>query len=98
MTLPNAADLTIVHNPTASRFEASVDGRLFVADYQLAGVVMTMHHTYVPPPLEGHGIAAALVAQALAHARREGWSVRPSCSYVARYMRRHPDTLDLLAG
>jgi len=98
MSIPGPINPSVVHNPAASRFEASVDGRLFVADYQLAGVVMTMRHTYVPPPLEGQGIAAALVAQALAHARREGWSVRPSCSYVARYMRRHPDTLDLLAG
>ncbi len=34
---------------------------------------------------------------ALAHARREGLRVRPDCSYVAAYMQRHPQTLDLLA-
>ncbi len=55
-----------------------------------------MHHTYVPSPLEGQGIAATLVAAALAYARHEGLRVRPTCSYVARYMRRHPETLDLL--
>jgi predicted GNAT family acetyltransferase len=88
----------VVHNPAASRFEATVDGRLCVADYRLAGNVMTLHHTLVPPPLEGRGIAAALVAEALAHARRKAWRVQPLCSYVSRYMRRHPETLDLLAG
>jgi len=37
------------------------------------------------------------VRAALAHARAAGWRVRPSCSYVASYMRRHPQTQDLLA-
>lgn len=87
----------VEHDRAGSRFLAHIDSQLCVADYRLAGTLMTMHHTYVPPALEGRGIAAALVAEALAHARREGWRVRPSCSYVARYMQRHPDTLDLLA-
>ena len=44
----------------------------------------------------GRAIAAALVRTALAHARAQGWRVRPSCSYVASWMRRHPETQDLL--
>ncbi|MES2959477.1 MAG: GNAT family N-acetyltransferase [Pseudomonadota bacterium] len=87
----------VEHDLAGSRFMAHVAGQTCVADYHLAGTLMTMHHTYVPRPLEGHGIAAALVAEALAHARREGWRVQPTCSYVARYMQRHPETLDLLA-
>ena len=89
--------LSIQHNPAASRFETRVDGHQCVAEYRLAGKVMAMTHTHVPPPLEGRGIAAALVAAALAHARAAGLSVRPDCSYVERYMRRHRETLDLLA-
>ena len=87
---------SIRHNAAASRFETTVDAQLCIADYRLAGRAVSMTHTYVPPALEGRGIAAALVATALAHARREGWRVRPLCSYVARYMQRHPETLDLL--
>ena len=87
----------IQHNPSTSRFETIIDGQLCIADYALAGAMMSLHHTYVPPALEGRGIAAALVAAALAHARREGLHVRPTCSYVSAYMRRHPETLDLLA-
>ena len=89
--------IAVIHIAAASRFGATVDGQLCVADYRLAGTLMTMHHTFVPPALEGRGIAAALVAAALAHARREGLRVRPTCSYVSAYMRRHPETLDLLA-
>lgn len=88
---------SVNHNPAASRFETTVDGQLCVADYRLEGGVMSMTHTYVPPALEGRGIAAALVAKALAHARGQGLRVRPACSYVAAYMQRHRDALDLLA-
>jgi uncharacterized protein len=87
----------ITHNAAASRFETLVDGHLCVAAYRLHDGVMTMTHTLVPSPLEGRGIAAALVAAALGHARAAGWRVRPACSYVARFMQRHRDTLDLLA-
>jgi len=89
-------DPIVVHNPTASRFEATVEGHRCVADYRVHGGVMSIDHTYVPPPLEGRGIAAALVEAALAHARAQGLRVRPVCSYVAAYMRRRRDTHDLL--
>ena len=95
MTTP-PTDLTIVHNPAASRFEAVVDGLTCVAAYHRSGDLIDMHHTGVPRALEGRGIAAALVQAALAHARAQGWRVRPSCSYVRSYMRRHPETQDLL--
>jgi uncharacterized protein len=89
-------NMQVDHNLAAARFEVTVDGQQCVADYRLVGSVMTMTHTYVPPSLEGRGIAAALVATALAYARSAGLRVRPSCSYVAAYMHRHRETLDLL--
>ena len=88
---------TVIHNTSASRFEAQVEGGLADCSYRLGGGVMDIVHTGVPPRAQGHGIAAVLVRTALAHARAQGLKVRPTCSYVAVYMRRHPDTLDLLA-
>lgn len=93
----NMANHSVIHNPAQSRFEATVEGQLCMADYRLNGNVMSMTHTGVPPALEGRGIAAALVKAALDHARANGLKVRPLCSYVAAYMRRHPDTQDLAA-
>jgi uncharacterized protein len=90
--------LTIVHNAAACSFEAVVDGHRCECDYRLAGDVMWMTHTGVPRELEGRGIAAQLVATALAWARAQGLRVKPTCSYVAVYMRRHAETQDLLAG
>jgi len=90
--------LDIHHDATAGRFSAEVDGRVCEADYQLHNGVMHLVHTAVPRMLEGRGIAAALVDAALAEARRQGWQVRPVCSYVRAHMRRHPETHDLLEG
>jgi predicted GNAT family acetyltransferase len=88
--------MEIVHNPTASRFEASVDGQLCVCQYRLFRNVMMLVHTGVPPALRGRGIAAALVRAALDHARAKGLKVRPDCSYAEAYMQRHAETQDLL--
>jgi predicted GNAT family acetyltransferase len=55
-----------------------------------------MTHTEVAPELEGQGIAAELVRAALAHAREHGLKVRPLCSYVQAYTRRHPEVQSLL--
>jgi hypothetical protein len=87
----------ITHNAEARRFETRVDGYLAVADYRLADGVMHMTHTEVPPPLQGRGIAAALVAAAVRHARTQGLKINPLCSYVRAYMHKHADTLELLA-
>jgi predicted GNAT family acetyltransferase len=91
-TLPD-----VRHNVAARRFETTVDDLLARADYQVAGGVMRLYHTEVPQALEGRGIAGAMVKAALAHARAEGLRVEPACSYVRAYMKRHPDTQDLLA-
>ena len=86
----------ITHDVARSSFEAQVDGGVAECVYRLQGGVMNIVHTEVPPASEGRGIAATLVRAALAHARAQGLRVRPSCSYVRTYMRRHPETQDLL--
>lgn len=92
-----STEIHVVHNATSHRFEATIDGLLCRADYELHGTVMAMTHTVVPSALEGRGIAAALVAAALDWARAQGVQVNPVCSYVRIYMKRHPETQDLLA-
>ncbi len=86
----------VTHNAAAQRFEARVGGALALCAYRQAGPLLVLHHTEVPPALQGQGVAAELVRATLAWAREEGLRVRPSCSYVAAYMRRHPETQDLL--
>lgn len=82
---------TVVHNPAASRYETTVDGHLAVAEYALAGSRQTFTHTFVPGELRGRGIAELLVRAALEDARTAGRRIVPQCSYVARYVARHPE-------
>ena len=88
--------VTVTHDAAAGRFEATVEGQRCELDYVLRNGVAVMHHTGVPRALEGRGIAGQLVQAAMAHARQAGWKVQPSCSYVAAWMRRHPESQDLL--
>jgi uncharacterized protein len=87
----------VIHNAAQSRFEMVLGNEIAVCDYRMDGATMVLPHTWVPPAHEGRGIAAAMVAAALDHARRCGMRVRPLCSYAAQYMRRHPETQDLTA-
>lgn len=88
--------LDISHDPQAQRFSAEVEGGTATCVYRLQGSRMDIVHTEVPWAVEGRGFAGQMVQAALDHARAQGWRVRPLCSYVAAYMRRHPETLDLL--
>ena len=87
----------VTHDEAAGRFEATVQGQRCELEYVLRDGVAVLTHTGVPAALEGRGIASRLAEAALAHARSAGWRVRPSCSFAAAYMQRHPETQDLLA-
>jgi len=89
------SDAIAVHdNPEASRFEATVSGRTAVAQYEVLAGVITFTHTRVPESLRGRGIANQLAQVALTSAR--GLRVIPQCTFFSSYMRRHPETQDLL--
>ena len=89
--------VAVTHNAARQCFEATVDGHVCMADYQLRGDVVWMTHTGVPPAVGGRGVAAELVRVALAWAEEKGYKVEPACSYVEVYMRRRPETRVLLA-
>jgi hypothetical protein len=89
--------LPVRHDPVAERFEIEFEGELAFVAYRREEATVLFTHTEVPSRAQGRGLAALLVRVALDWARSEGLRVRPLCSYVAAYMRRHPETQDLLA-
>ena len=78
-------------NIQKNRFEASVDGKLCILEYELEDGIIRMNHVRVPKEVGGRGIAGELTRHALDHAWAEGWKVIPNCPYVARWIERHPE-------
>lgn len=54
-------------------------------------------HTIVPHAIGGRGVAGALVARLVEDAERQGFLIRPDCSYVARKFAENPDWVSLRA-
>lgn len=54
-------------------------------------------HTIVPREIGGRGIAGALVDRLVEDAQRQGFLIRPDCSYVAKKFEENPDWAALKA-
>jgi len=89
--------INVTHNEAEHRYEATVDGRLSVCEYEVVDDKVVFTHTLVPPELRGRGIAEQLVRAGLDAARAAGRKVVPACSYVAVLIKRHAEYQDLLA-
>jgi uncharacterized protein len=89
---------TIRHEPAARRFTTAVEGSVAFIHYrELAGHVLDLDHTYVPPAGRGRGIASQLAAHTLRYARDCGYKVLPTCPFIAAYIDRHAEFHDLRA-
>jgi predicted GNAT family acetyltransferase len=87
----------IRQNAARHRFELHLDGGEALAFYRLADGVITFTHTEVPMALRGRGLGSEMMGAVLANVRAQGLKVVPACSFVADYIRRHPEFHDLLA-
>ena len=85
------ADIEIVHNVDASRFETGVDGLMAVLLYRLQDSRIVFVSTQVPPPLEGRGIGSALAHAGLEYAREQSLAVVPQCPFVRAYIEKNPE-------
>ncbi|MGP8059009.1 MAG: GNAT family N-acetyltransferase [Acidimicrobiales bacterium] len=94
-----AGGVRVVDNPADHRVEAwSGDQLAGLLAYREVPGGLNLVHTEVKPAFEGEGIAGRLVAAALDQARSQGLRVIPTCPYVSRYLERHPEDTDLVAG
>jgi predicted GNAT family acetyltransferase len=89
-------DMKVVNNTESSRFELPLDGQLAALDYQLYPGGIALTHTEVPSQWQNRGLGGKLAQTALDYARDEGLKVRPLCSFVAHYIREHPEYKDLV--
>ena len=104
--MKESADLTITHQAEGAggRYLAVVAGAVEPGylEWEAGGSrdgrpVRIAAHTVVPRALRGRGVAGALVERLVADAAREGFLMRPDCSYVAARFAENPDWASLRA-
>ena len=91
----NLEKLEVIHVPAKNRFETSIDNQLSKLDYLLDEDTIVMTHVGVYPEHRGQGVAGKLVEVALNYAEENSLRVIPMCPYVAVYIRRHPQYINL---
>ena len=94
-----SAKVTITHHVqgTGGRYVAAVEGAAEQGylEWETGGEqngrdVRIAAHTIVPRAIGGRGVAGALVERLVEDAGRQGFLVRPDCSYVARRFAENP--------
>jgi predicted GNAT family acetyltransferase len=87
----------VTDNPSASRFELTVDGELAgYLDYRERDGEYTIPHTRVLPRFEGRGHGSTLVVKALETIRQRRGTVLPYCWFVPTVIRQHPELAELV--
>lgn len=89
----------VIHQPERNRYAILLDGaEVGEASYTPKADRWVFDHTVVDPAHQGKNLAAILVREAFVDVREnQHVKIEPTCSYVVRYMEKHPDTHDLLA-
>ncbi len=85
-------------NKDEHRFEMNINGEYAIINYRQSGNVFNLIHTEVAEPMEGQGVAAALVEKTLKYIEEHHLKIIPSCSYVQQYLQRHPEWKRLVAA
>jgi predicted GNAT family acetyltransferase len=89
--------VTVRDNPDQDRYEVYDDDAFAgYAEYQRTDDTLTLTHTVVEDEFEGRGLAGQLAKAALGEARQSGRAVLPTCPYMASYIGKHREWLDLV--
>ena len=87
--------IEVTHNEAEQRFETWIDGQLSKLDYMLDGDTIVMTHVGVYPEQRGQGVAGKLTQVALEYAKENSLRVIPMCPYIAAYIHRNPQYIEL---
>jgi uncharacterized protein len=85
------------NKPEQHRYEATIGGELAgYCEYNLLSEAIMFTHTEVLPAFEGKGVGSALARHVLDEARAAGKQVIPVCQFIAGWIRKHRDYVDLV--
>ncbi|MBD0861853.1 N-acetyltransferase [Gordonia sp. zg691] len=100
--MADVGTLRFDHSPAQERYEAVLvtdqfgeDEVVGYVDYVSEPYQVVLTHTVVREQYSGKGYAAQLVRVVLEDIRGSGKQVVPVCSYVQRFIERHPEFADL---
>ena len=88
---PELNNLKVLHDELIRRFYIPLGEDVALIDYALNKGRIIFLHTEVPPEYSGKGIAAMLTKEALEYAKSKELKVISLCSYISRYISRHPE-------
>lgn len=84
-------------NTATQRYELPLEGGVVAyVPYRREGGVVTLPYSEVPPQFAGQGVGSRMVKLVLDDIRARGEKVVPLCSFIARYVREHPEYADLV--
>ena len=90
-------DVVVSHADGEHRYEAHDGDKLAgFLSYVDLGEAHVLQHTIVGDEFGGRGVGSALAKFALDDARHHGLGVVPQCSFVAKYIEKHPEYADLV--
>lgn len=90
-------DIPLTNNELSRQFELVVDNVKAKIEYDLQKDRMFLLHTEVPPALGGRGVGQAIVEKTLQYLDENNLKLVPLCSFVASYVKKHPEWKKLLA-
>ena len=91
-------DVNVVDNQDASRYEAYIGVELAgFSVYRIRPDAIVFTHTEIDDAFEGKGVGSALIRGALDDVRARGASIVPLCPFVAAFIRRHDEYVDLIS-
>lgn len=96
-TSNESARLVVADRPEHQRYELLLDGAVVgFATYSTSGGVVTIPHVETRADHRGKDFAAQLMNGVLDDVRSRSLTIRPLCGYARAFMKRRPETHDLL--
>jgi predicted GNAT family acetyltransferase len=90
-------NLVLRDNPERHRFEAFAgDSLAGYVEYSHLSRALMFSHTEVLPAFEGKGVGGFLARESITAARHVGKQVIPVCPFIAGYLRKHRELLDVV--
>jgi predicted GNAT family acetyltransferase len=90
-------DVQVADDPDEHRYVVRADGeQAGFTRYRSRPRLIAFIHTEIDERFEGRGLATRLIGDALDDARAKGMEVLPFCPFVADFIARHREFLDLV--